>query len=67
MHQTTALHESGFDGEKKDDRKILKQYLEKIMGYMEENKCSRKRFLVLPYRKNEFVLDEEEIEYIACK
>ena len=64
MHQTTALHESGFDGEKKDDRKILKQYLEKIMGYMEENKCSRKRFLVLPYRKNEFVLDEEEIEYI---
>lgn len=64
MHQTTALHESGFDGEKKDDRKILKQYLEKIMGYMEENKYSRKRFLVLPYRKNEFVLDEEEIEYI---
>lgn len=55
MHQTTTLHESGFDGEKKDDRKILKQYLEKIMGYMEENKCSRKRFLVL---------DEEEIEYI---
>lgn len=34
------------------------------MGYMEENKYSRKRFLVLPYRKNEFVLDEEEIEYI---
>lgn len=64
MHQTTTLHESGFDGGKKDDRKILKQYLEKIMGYMEENKCSRKRFLVLPYRKNEFVLDEEEIEYI---
>lgn len=64
MHQTTTLHESGFDGEKKDDRKILKQYLEKIMGYMEENKYSRKRFLVLPYRKNEFVLDEEEIEYI---
>ena len=64
MHQTTTLHESGFDGEKKDDRKILKQYLEKIMGYMEENKCSRKRFLVLPYRKNEFVLDEEEIDYI---
>ena len=50
MHQTTALHESGFDGEKKDDRKILKQYLEMIMGYLEENKCSRKRFLVLPYR-----------------
>lgn len=49
---------------KKDDRKILKQYLEKIMGYMEENKYSRKRFLVLPYRKNEFVLDEEGIEYI---
>lgn len=64
MHQTRTLHESRFDEEKKDDGEILKQYLEKMAGCVEGNKYTRKRFLVLPYRKNEFVLDEEEIEYI---
>ena len=64
MEQITALYESRSDEQKNDERDRLKEYLLKITECIEENMYRKKRFLVLPYRKNEFVLDEEEIEYI---
>lgn len=64
MEQIMAVCEDQSHEQNKDEQEILTEYLCKLTACIEKNVCKEKRFLILPYRKSEFVLDEEEIEYI---